>query len=297
MLFGFRATMNLLTYITWLLGPLLEIALLAVMVKQRLRAVFPSFFAYVLFQVLKSIVLLVVYHFYVAEYFYAYWSGNALSVFLSVAVLDEIWRYLFRQYAGIQGLGSLLFRWACALMLLIAIVGTMAFEQSGADRVVTAVLAFDRSMRQMQCGLFLLVLLLCRFFKNFWQDHIFGIALGFGTFAISELTLVTVLTRLGSNHIASVSLIKSIVYNAVILLWINYLRRTKPVLYPFYAARELSTWNAALTANSPGPSSQPFLQIVEEAVERVLSHTAPWPKPTSEGSRVVGRKPQPEDFN
>lgn len=289
--------MKLLMYITWFLGPLLETILVVVMVRGRVRRTFPRFFAYILFQLLKSMVLFVVYHYYSDNYFYAYWTGNALSVLLSVTVIDEIWRCLFREYEGIQGLGSILFRWACALMILIAIVGALTAQQSGADSVVTAVLAFDRSMRQMQCGLFFLVLLLCRFFRNFWRDHIFGIALGFGIFAITELILVTLLTRFGDSHIGSVSLIKAIAYNGIILLWIGYLRKPYTVLHRTYATREFSGWNTALLSEPSVNSTEPFLTMVERAVERVLSHTSPWPKPAGDGSRIVSRKPEPEEYN
>ncbi len=289
--------MKILMYITWLLGPSLEAILLVIMVRQRLRAIFPRFFAYIAFQVGKTAVLLVLYHLYPENYFNAYWTGNAVSVLLSVAVLDEIWRCLFREYAGIQGLGSLLFRWACALMLLVAIVGAVATQQSGSDRVVTAVLAFDRSMRQMQCGLFFLVLLLCRLFKKFWQDRVFGIALGFGTFAMVELTVVTLLSRFGASHVAGVSLAKSIAYNGVVLLWISYLRLPDPLPHRRGAADELGAWNAALLAESPQDSREPFLTMVEQAVERVLSHTSPWPKPAVDGSHLVSRKPEREECN
>jgi hypothetical protein len=296
--------MQWLTYIVWFLGLSLEATLLAVMVRYRMRATFPRFFAYILFQVVKEIILFVVYHYYPHNYFDAYWTGNALSVFISVGVLDEIWRYLFQGYEGIQGLGSILFRWAAALMLLIGIVGALTYQQSGADRIVATVLAFDRSMRLMQCGLFFLVLLLCRSFKNFWRNHVFGIALGFGIFAVVELALVTGLTRFGNGHIASVSLIKSVAYTAVVLLWIGYLRQPKPVPVRTHGVHELGTWNTALLTEpsvlltEPSVDTrEPFLNMVEEAVERVLSHTSPWPKPAIKGSSVVSRKPEREDCN
>lgn len=287
--------MNWLMYITWLLGPLLETALLVAMITRGARSRFPRFFAYILFQVLKSLVLFVVYHYFADNYFYAYWTGNALSVLISVAVLDEIWRSLFRGYEGIQSLGSTLFRWVCGLMILIAIVGAATFQQSSADRVVTAVLALDRNMRQMQCGVFLLVLLLCRSFRSFWRDQVFGIALGFGVFAVVELALVTVLSRFGDGLIASVSLIKSIAYAAVLLLWIEYLRRSEPVRTR--TPSQVRVWNNALLPQPAGNSNPPFLTMVEEAVERVLSRTSPWPKPESQRSQLLPRKPGTEDCN
>jgi hypothetical protein len=152
--------MNALTYLSWFLGPALETTLLAVMVRGKLRLTFPRFFTYILFQVLKSGVLFIVYRYSSPEnYFDAYWAGNAVSIFLAVTVMDEIWKNLFERYERIQDLGSMLFRWACVLMFLIAVVSALP-EETNAHRAVAAVLAFDRSMRLMQCGLFFLVLFL-----------------------------------------------------------------------------------------------------------------------------------------
>ena len=71
-------------YVTWLLGPALEIALLTLMIRRKLHTVFPRFFSYMLFQVVKSGILFVVYRYAQGSYFEAYWTGNALSVLLAV---------------------------------------------------------------------------------------------------------------------------------------------------------------------------------------------------------------------
>src|SRR6202521_4830451 len=155
--------MNWLTYVNWLAGPLLQITLLIFMVRRKSHMVFPRFFSYVLFQTLKSACLFVVYRYFPETYFEAYWTGNALSVIFTVAVMDEILRSLFKEYGGIQILGTTIFRWSCGLLLLLAILGALSSSEAGGDRVVAAVFAFDRSMRLMQVGLFLLLMLLCRF--------------------------------------------------------------------------------------------------------------------------------------
>lgn len=294
-----RCAMNGLMYFNWFLGPVLEATLLAFMIRRNLRATFPRFFTYILFQVIKSGVLFGIYHYYHDNYFDAYWAGNAVSILLAVTVMDEIWKNLFHGYAGIQDLGSILFRWACVVMFLIAIASAFPGRENNADRLVAAVLAFDRSMRLMQCGLFFLVLLLCRLLKHFWRHHVFGIALGFGIFASVELILVSILSRFGSNQIALISLIKSATYNAVTLLWISYLRQPSPVLSgEIDTADSLDTWNAELvTESSTTPGDETFLTMVEQAVERVLTRTSPWPRPATKGSRIVSRRPSPEDRN
>jgi len=131
----------------------------------------------------------------------------------------------FKQYAGIETLGTMIFRWSCGLLLLLAIMGAVSSQLGSADRVVAAVLAFERSVRLMQCGLFVLLMLLCRVLRDCWRQQVFGVALGFGIFASVELILISIAMWYGEGTSDVVSLVKSATYNAVTLLWIGYLRQ------------------------------------------------------------------------
>ena len=284
-------------YGSWLVGPLLQIFLLVFMVRHKFHEAFPRFFSYILFQTLKSACLFVLYRYFAQSYFEAYWTGNAVSVIFAVVVMDEILRSLFQEYGGIQSLGTTIFRWSCGLLLLLAILGALSSGETGGDRLVAAVFAFDRSMRLMQVGLFLLLMLLCRLLKNCWRQPVFGIALGFGVFASVELILVSVVVWLGSSHAATISLVKSAAYNAVTLVWIGYLKQ-QPQLVPLVeVATNANPFGMALAASPavPDPDAT-FMLRVEQAVDRVLSR-GDWPRPSTKGSRIVSRKPNPEEGN
>jgi len=277
--------MNWLMFVSWVAGPVLQVILLIFMVRREFHRVFPRFFSYILFQILKSACLFFAYRYFPDNYFDAYWTGNAVSVIFTVAVMDEILRSLFREYGGIQVLGITIFRWSCGLLLLLAILGALSGGEAAGDRVVAAVLAFDRSVRLMQVGLFLLLMFLCRILRNCWRQQVFGIALGFGIFASVELILVSVVMWYGSSHVAIISLLKSTAYNAVTLVWIGYLRQ-QPHLVP------------RVEAVSPAmldPDAS-FMLRVEQAVDRVLSRND-WPRPNTQGKRIVSRKPYPEEGN
>ena len=110
--------MNWLMNVNWLAGPLLQIALLIFMVRRSFYKVFPRFFSYILFQTLKSACLFVTYKYFPESYFDAYWTGNAVSVIFTVVVMDEILHSLFKDYGGIQILGTTIFRWSCGLLKL-----------------------------------------------------------------------------------------------------------------------------------------------------------------------------------
>src|ERR1700691_239651 len=288
--------MNWLMYLNWIAGPLLQITLVIFMIRRDYRVVFPRFFSYILFQTLKSACLFVVYRYFPDSYFDAYWTGNALSVIFAVVVMDEILRSLFSEYGGIQLLGTTIFRWSCGLLFLLAVIGALSSTEAGGDRVVDAVLAFDRSVRLMQVGLFLLLMLLCRFLKNFSRQQVFGIALGFGIFASVELILVSVVMWYGTGgHGAMISLLKGTAYNVVTLVWIGYLKQ-QPQLVP----RVEAVANANAFGMTLAPSAAVldpdagFMLRVEQAVDRVLSRSD-WPRPITDGSRMISRKPKPEE--
>jgi hypothetical protein len=283
--------MNWIMYLSWVAGPALEIALLACMVHRKLHKAFPRFFSYIIFQVLKSAILFLTYRYYEQGYFDAYWTGNAISVILAVTVMDEILQHVFKDYGGAQNLGSGIFRWACGLLLLLAVVTAVTSQQGGADRVVAVVLAFDRSVRVMQCGLFCLLMILCRLLKNCWRQQVFGIALGFGVFASIELILVSLAMRYGGSVAHSVGLAKSVAYNAVTILWIGYLSQQAHSIPAVEVAPRL---DVALA--SPAGGTEAFLSMVERAVEDVISRN-PWPRPSTKGPNIVGREPGPGESN
>jgi hypothetical protein len=175
------------------------------------------------------------------------------------------------------------------LLLLLSIVNAFSSQQTSADRVVSAVLAFDRSVRVMQCGLCFLLLILCRFLRNCRRQHVFGIALGFGIFASIELVLVSIVMYFGDSSVAIISLVKSAAYNAVTLLWIVYLRRHSESVV------QVRSLNVALVASTEA-GDMGFLSMVEQAVDRVLSRNS-WPRPAVNGSQIIGRKPDPQERN
>jgi len=289
--------MNWLIGLNWLAGPLLQITLLIFMIRRRVNGVFPRFFSYIVFQILKSACLFVVYRYFPEGYFDAYWTGNALSVIFAIAVMDEILRSLFREYGGVQILGTTIFRWSCGLLFVLAILGALSSSEAGGDRVVKAVFAFDRSIRLMQVGLFLLLMLLCRIFKNCSRQQIFGIALGFGIFASVELVLVSVVMWYGNGQAAIISLLKSTAYNVVTLVWIGYLKQQPHLVPKVEPATNANSFGMALsTSTAAEDPDASFMLRVEQAVDRVLSRSD-WPRPDAQGSRVVSRKPNPEESN
>jgi hypothetical protein len=288
---GWVVAMNWVMYLSWVAGPALEIALLACMLHRKLHRVFPRFFSYVVFQILNSGVLFLTYRYYEQDYFAAWWTGNAISVILTVAVMDEILEHVFKDYGGAQNLGAVIFRWSCGLLLVLAIVTAFTSAQGAVDRVVAVVLTFDRSVRVMQCGLFCLLMILCRLLKNCWRQQVFGIALGFGIFASIEMILVSVGMRYGDSVGPAVSVSISLAYNVVTIVWIGYLRQQPHAIPALEMAPRLEVALA-----DPAAGREAFISMVERAVEDVISRN-PWPRPRTNGTHIAGREPGPGESN
>jgi hypothetical protein len=105
------------------------------------------------------------------------------------------------------------------------------------------------------------------------------------------MILVSLAMNYGGSVGPTISLVKSLAYSAVIILWIGYLRQ-KPHLIP--AVEMAPSLEVALA--DPAGSTEAFLSMVERAVEDVISRN-PWPRPRTSGPQIVGREPGPGESN
>src|SRR4030088_1157164 len=174
----------------WIAHPVLELFLVGLMFWRRLHRTFPVFFSYIVFQVVTFSVLFPIYRSGSSmAYFYAYWISSAISLAIGFKVIHEIFLDILRPYPNLKDLGTLLFKWAALVMLLVAIVVTAA-SQSGNDTPLgVAVVIVQRCVRVIQCGLIMFLLFFSGHLGVSRTQHSFGIALGFGSFASVELVV------------------------------------------------------------------------------------------------------------
>ena len=112
----------------WIAHPLLQGTLAAIMLWRKLYRTFPYFFAYVVFQLIAFAVTFPLreQRFY-AIFFVSYWVSTAISVLLGFLVIREIFLDVFRPYHTLRDLGSVLFKWAGLVMLMVAGVRTICW--------------------------------------------------------------------------------------------------------------------------------------------------------------------------
>jgi hypothetical protein len=256
----------------WVAHPLLQGTLAAVILWRKLYRTFPFFFAYVVFQIIAFAVTFP----FRADRFYQlffnfYWFTTAISVVLGFLVIREIFLDVFRPYHTLRDLGSVLFKWAGLVMLMVAGVVAASARAGIDDPLVNAILTSQRSVRVVQCGLVLFLLVFARYLGVNWRQKSFGIALGFGAFALIELSLVAVGSHLSSQVLPG--LVNMTAYNLAILTWAGYMTAKSPAREDAASMLRPQRWEQSLNdLQNPVPADS-LIPMFESMVDRALSRT------------------------
>jgi hypothetical protein len=262
-------SLRILYYALWIAPVPVFVSLAAVMVRRRLHKTMPLFFALTIFQLVDFAVLFVCYHQAQSDYFYAYWTMAALEIAIGFGVIYEIFTSVFRPFEGLRELGAVLFRWAAVVLVIFAVLMACSGTPVPGQRITSAVLNLDRSIRVMQCGLVLLMVLGSSYLGLTWKHKIFGIAAGLGINAAVDLIVVTVLANLGQDAANSVRLAKMASYNLAALMWMGYIyagaTERRPAKQLAYGQR----WDYALATALHPSGESPSLPLIENVVERV----------------------------
>jgi hypothetical protein len=235
--------------------------------------IFPVFFTYLISQILMFSVLFPIYQLGYSEvFFYAYWSCAAISLAIGFKVIHEIFLDIFRPYHTLKDLGSVLFQWAALVMLLVAGVVAAASPVASQGPLVQAVLTVQRCVRVIQCGLILFLLVFSKYLGVTWRQHSFGIALGFGSFAGAELTL---LALFASGHISPTALnfFNMLAYNGAITIWLVYAWIKSPARDASASLLMSQRWDQSLTDLQHPVSSDSLIPLFEGMVDRAFSRT------------------------
>lgn len=271
-------------YVLWLLGPALQLALVAIMVRRKLRHEYPFFFSYTVFQIASVLAQFITFHISYKAYFNTYWTAGALSVLLGFAVMYEIFSQVFRPYDALRDMGSVLFRWAVIVLVLVSVVSAVSGASNNVSKLMAVITSLGRGVRVMQCGLVLFLLLFSSFLKVSSRSRLFGVALGFGLIASVELMIFTLVARFGVSESALFNSAKSVTYTVAVILWTFYMARPEPARQRSGYLQESEKWNFALAGVVHPAANDAFLPMIEDAVERVLTRRQVEPPPIRTGT-------------
>ena len=242
------------------------------MFRNRLYREFPYFFNYVAFQIVSFAVEFPLRNW--SNFFYVYWTTTALSIVVTFAVLLEIFKDAFRPYEALRDLSVILFRW-CALVVLL-VVGMWAINSWHGDQIdnlTSTILMVERSVRMMQCGLVLFMLLFSEYLGLSRRNFVFGVALGFGFFAAVNMLVMTAFTHdtvISHGNLRRLNsaayLVSALVWGVYSMLPVTSRQAAKPV------GESSQKWDQALDDARNASPAVSVLDTMDKTVERLLYH-------------------------
>ncbi|AXC13079.1 hypothetical protein ACPOL_3800 [Acidisarcina polymorpha] len=211
-------------------------------------------------------------------YYYIYWVGYLAQAAVSFLVIQEVFRHLMDPLPGLGKLGLIAFRWVTLSSVLIAGVLAVFPVASGRDLLLSAASSVMRCVSVLELCLLAFIVLSMETLQISLRSQDFGVALGLGMVAASEL--VNSAVNLGPSSFAlATSYACNIFLALAAVVWIAYFLKlgaaAKPAALP--VGSPLLRWNeiAGALGHPPphvalGSSSEFFLHDVEKAVDKVL---------------------------
>src|SRR5580692_8719543 len=269
----------------WIAHPILQMGIAAMMYHQGLHRKFKFFFGYILIQLITFAVVFPTYWHNYSAAFYLYWACDALSVAFGFAVIHEVFVDVFRAFHTLRDLGTVLFKWAGLVMLLVAGVVSVSANSSEIAPWMQAVITSQRCVRIIQIGMVLFLLFFAHYVGVSRRQHSFGIALGFGTFAVVELTLIA---SWAGEHLNSlgVNLINMGAYNAALFIWLGYTLAKSPARDAASTLLRPQRWEQSLSDIQHPLPADSLIPMFEGMVDRALSRTRETPSVTEESAGV-----------
>jgi hypothetical protein len=191
---------------------------------------------------------------------------------LGFKIIHEIFLDVFRPYHTLKDFGTLVLKWAGVVLLLVSVV--IAFSNSNDhDPLIHAITTLQRSVRMVQFGLVLFLLLFARFLGVSRRQFSFGVALGFGLFAAVELMLL-VLGAGGYLHEAAINYADMTAYNLTIGIWMIYSMRRGELRQSATNPLQTQRWEQSLArAQHPEPANS-LIPMFESMVERAINRSS-----------------------
>lgn len=275
-----------LYYALWFAHPVLQMGIAAVMLWRGLHRNFKFFFGYILTQLITFAVVFPAYWYKSSALFYLFWTCDALSVAFGFAVIHEVFVDVFRLFHTLRDLGTVLFKWAGLVMLLVAGVVSVSTNSSEMTPWIQAIITSQRCVRIIQVGMVLFLVFFARYVGISRRQQSFGIALGFGSFAVIELVLISswVGKHLGDPTV--ISLLNMAAYNGSLLVWLGYASLKSPARDVSLSLLQPQRWEQSLSdIHHPLPADS-LIPMFEGMVDRALSRTHQ-DLPVAEENRVA----------
>jgi hypothetical protein len=226
---------------------------LIAMVRRKMWTEFPFFFSYLIFMLLRTIVLVMVYRALVAHrtpyatYFWSFWTAETLEVIAKFFIIYEIFVYALRPYSSLSRLIRVLFIWSFVVLVAVAFITAAAVPVNDRSPVVQTVFTLKRTVAAIQIGLLAFLFLFIKIFAIHWKHYLFGIALGLALYGTLDFGAMAIRTW-GPAFTDLVNWTTRIADGVGAVVWVIYfvLPQKQSVPLETKPVSPLREWNATL---------------------------------------------------
>ena len=188
-------------------------------------------------------------------YFFIYWIGYAVESMLVMMVIYSVFQLAMAPLKGLQTLGTLIFRWAAAISIAVALGSAFAPNLSRTEYLFAVLSQLQRTQSILALSLLLFVCFAIRPMGLSYGSRIFGVGLGLGLVATNDLVQAAWFSPKAAMSTIS-DFINCAVFCTATLLWIAYFalpeQKRRLVLLP--TTSPFHRWNQISLAlgDSPG---------------------------------------------
>jgi len=217
-----------------------------------LQKEFPAFFCYAVFE---SVGEGIIYAIDVtptasaAIYWWSYLSFLVVEVFIKLVVIGEVFTHLLRRYPSLGKLGKTLISGVGIVLVFTATI-IAAYASPTPFWLISATRILGRSLSVVQCGLILFLFVFASHFNLRWRRPFFGITVGFGIVASSDLAYWALMTGwLFGQKTYLLDFLNMATYHVCVLIWFYFLLVPQKIVTTSAAPlpeHNLDTWNREL---------------------------------------------------
>ena len=236
------------TALLWIAGIALESVILFRLLRHRLYAHYPFFFAYLVVVWSLEIILWPVYRYHFASYSRFFWADQFLNLLAGFGVLFEIVRKSFQRYPGARTFATTVVTAMLAILCGYFVFRLLPLSVSDHEGFSD----LERDFRTIQALTLCGVLIVISYYRIEVGRNLFGIIAGLGLYVGSTILSHELKSYVGPAFNAAWSVIQPCAYLLSLIIWV------------------LTLWSYAPAA---APERPPEIDDGYEALARQTQHT------------------------
>jgi hypothetical protein len=254
----------------WILHPVLQTVIAVAMLHRGQHRAYKWFFAYIVAQIPIFAVCFPTFWYKFSVYFFVSWSTTAISMALGFKVIYEAFVDVFQPSQTLRDLGTLLLKWGALMMLLVAGVMSVSMRLSDVGLWTRTVLTLEGCVRIVQVAMVLFLLFSAARMGISRNRHGFGIALGFGLFAVVEMAEITSSVGFRLSDV-SMGIVNLVGYNCALLIWLGYTLAKSSAPEAESTLLQPQRWEQSFSTIQYPAQADSLIPTFEAMVDRAIS--------------------------